>query len=364
MSTASFPSVNGFDTQTQLQGEVPTLKREPSARARTKSSHAHALASSTGPSYYPPLPSQAQAPHSAPRPSRIPMRPRSKSNLGARPDPPTPPEEVPKMPSGIPRLIRGESGNSNWNGNGRDSPDMMMESSFSNDDLKDELPPFRLRKGEAMRIAEKGHDLRDADEVPDDEVYDYGRGEESMDGAKRRRRQSMRTVSKNNVNLDEGPPLPTSDMPRSGTGNVGLGLPSTRSKGIQFNQAPRSSSSRQALNHLSSSTTTTTPRSASMNMLANSGSRLGIAAHLVPPESTYTPPKGQAWDEVVLPTVAKKLGLGHSPSQQGWVEEDGDLAVEWDKSGTPIKWIKKETVSRLGGPGEASKVMQDVSLPS
>jgi hypothetical protein len=58
------------------------------------------------------------------------------------------------------------------------------------------------------------------------------------------------------------------------------------------------------------------------------------------------------------------LGLGDSPSQQGWVEEDGDLAVEWDKSGTPIKWIKKETVSRLGGPGEASKVMQDVSLPS
>jgi hypothetical protein len=268
------------------------------------------------------------------------------------------------MPSGIPRFIRGESGNSNGNGNGRESPDMMMESSFSNDDLKDELPPFRLRKGEAMRIAEKGHDLRDTDQVPDDEVYDYGRGEESFDGAKRRRRQSMRTVSKNNVNLDDAPPLPTSDMPRSGTGNVGLGLPSTRSKGIQFNQAPRSSSSRQALNHLSSSTTTTTPRSASMNMLAHSGSRLGIAAHLVPPESTYTPPKGQAWDEVVLPTVAKKLGLGDSPSQQGWVEEDGDLAVEWDKSGTPIKWNKKETVSRLGGPGEASKVMQDVSPPS
>jgi len=170
----------------------------------------------------------------------------------------------------------------------------------------------------------------------------------------------MRTVSKNNVKLDDAPPLPTSELPRSATGNVGLGLPSTRSKAL-LNQAPRSSSSRQALNHLSSSSTATTPRSASMNMLAHSNSRLGIAAHLVPPESTYTPPKGQAWDEVVLPTVAKKLGLGDSPSPQGWVEGDGDLAVEWDKSGTPIKWIKKETVSRLGGPGEASKVMQDVS---
>lgn len=173
----------------------------------------------------------------------------------------------------------------------------------------------------------------------------------------------MRTVSKNNVKLDDAPPLPTSDLPRSATGNVGLGLPSTRSKAL-FNQAPRSSSSRQALNHLSSSTTATTPRSASMNMLAHSNSRLGIAAHLVPPESTYTPPKGQAWDEVVLPTVAKKLGLGDGPSPQGWVEGDGDLAVEWDKSGTPVKWIKKETVSRLGGPGEASKAMQDVSLPA
>lgn len=240
---------------------------------------------------------------------------------------------------------------------------MMLTSSFSNDDLKDELPPFRLRKGEAMRIAEKGHDLRDTEEVPDEEVYDYGRGEESsgMDGAKRRRRQSMRSVSKNNVKLDDVPPLPqSSGLPRSATGNVGLGLPSTRSIAQQLNPAPRSSSSRQALNHLSSSTTT--PRSASLNMLAHSNPRSGIAAHLVPPESTYTPPKGQAWDEVVLPTVAKKLGLVDSPSQQGWVEEDGDFAVEWDKSGTPVKWIKKETVSRLGGPGEASKVMQDVSL--
>jgi hypothetical protein len=291
------------------------------------------------------------------------MRPRSKSNLGARPDLPTPPsEEIPNIPSGIPRLRRGESGASG-SGSGRDSPDLMMASSMSNDDLKDELPPFRLRKGEAMRIAEKGHDLRDTDEVPDEDVYDYGRGEEgTMDGAKRRRRQSMRSVSKNSVKLDDIPPLPsTAGLPRSGNanGNVGLGLPSTRSKALQLNAAPRSSSSRQALNHLSSSTTT--PRSASLNMLAQSGSRLGIAAHLVPPESTYTPPKGQAWDEVVLPTVAKKLGLGDSPSQQGWVEEDGDLAVEWDKSGTPVKWIKKETVSRLGGPGEASKVMQDVS---
>lgn len=287
------------------------------------------------------------------------MRPRSKSNLGARPDPPTPPtEEVPRKPSGIPRLIRGESGGSGYGG---DSPDMMMANSVSNDDLKDELPPFRLRKGEAMRIAEKGHDLRDTEEA-DEEVYDYGRGEESLDGAKRRRRQSMRSVSKNNVKLDDVPPLPsTAGLPRSATGNVGLGLPSTRSKALQLNAAPRSSSSRQALNHLSSSSTTT-PRSASLNMLAHSNSRLGIAAHLVPPESTYTPPKGQAWDEVVLPTVAKKLGLGDSPSQQSWVEEDGDLAVEWDKSGTPVKWIKKEVVGRLGGPGEASKVMQDVSL--
>jgi hypothetical protein len=230
-----------------------------------------------------------------------------------------------------------------------------------------------MRKAEAMRIAEKGHDLRDTDEVFEDETeYDYGRGGEisgeGVEGAKRRRRQTMRSESQRSVKLvDDVPELPTSTsvmglggLSRSATGNVGLGLPSTRSKALQLNQAPRSSSSRQALNAIS--TSTTTPRSASLNMLAHSNSRLGIAAHLVPPESTYTPPKGQSWDEVVLPTVAKKLGLGDSPSQQGWEDgADDDLAVEWDKSGTPVKWIRKETVNRLGGPKEASKVMKDVS---
>jgi hypothetical protein len=355
----------------------PALKRENSARTRTKSSHVHALGSGSGAMSEParsrsPNPTQvpAQAPHSAPRPSRVPMRPRSKSNLGARPSPPTPPSEaVPKLPPDLARPIpmnRAGSGSGYGSASGRESPDLMrIDPSLSNKDLKNELPPFRLRKGEAMRIAEKGHNLHDGDEVFEDELeYDYGRADENLDmaGTKRRRRQTMRSGSKTSVKLDDVPPLPTSDtsdLPRSATGNVGLGLPSSRTKALQLNQAPRSSSSRQALNHLSSSTTT--PRSASLNMLAQSSSRLGIAAHLVPPESTYTPPKGQAWDEVVLPTVAKKLGLGDSPSQQGWVEEDGDLAVEWDKTGTPVKWIKKETVSRLGGPGEASKAMQDVS---
>ena len=71
---------------------------------------------------------------------------------------------------------------------------------------------------------------------------------------------------------------------------------------------------------------------------------LGVAAHFVPPENTYTPPKGANWDEVVLPTVAKKLGIqDNTPVKREG--EEGDLAVEWDKNGTPIKWVKKGVLS-------------------
>jgi hypothetical protein len=98
---------------------------------------------------------------------------------------------------------------------------------------------------------------------------------------------------------------------------------------------------------------------------SNNSARLGVAAHFVPPESTYTPPKGQNWDEVVLPTVAKKLGLNESTSSSSRAgigsESEGDLAVEWDKYGTPVKWIKKESVSRVGGAGEVSKMLKNVS---
>lgn len=160
-----------------------------------------------------------------------------------------------------------------------------------------------------------------------------------------------------------------SGMARSATGNVGLGLGSPPNSNHAMPSA-RASSSRpaRALQPPTSAGSSSTPRSASMNMLAGSGhspssassARLGMAAHLVPPESTYTPPKGQNWDEVVLPTVAKKLGLNDSSFGSGSNTSDGDLAVEWDTSGTPVKWIKKESVTRLGGPSSALKI-KDVS---
>lgn len=130
--------------------------------------------------------------------------------------------------------------------------------------------------------------------------------------------------------------------------NIGLGQPSSRPI------KPRStSSSRPTVPQ----TYTSTPRSASMNMLSSpstsvSSSRLGVAAHFVPPESSYTPSRGANWDEVVLPTVAKKLGLGFLAGNGSSEGEEGDLAVEWDRFGTPVKWIKGSTVRRMEGvPG-------------
>ncbi|GMK58478.1 hypothetical protein CspeluHIS016_0505100 [Cutaneotrichosporon spelunceum] len=97
-----------------------------------------------------------------------------------------------------------------------------------------------------------------------------------------------------------------------------------------------------------------------------SQSKLGIAAHFVPPETTFTPPKGADWDDVVLPTVARKTGItvsqnghglehGHKYSQSTTLSlgstqqqrEDDLLAVEWDRDGTPIRWERQRVKEGL-----------------
>lgn len=86
--------------------------------------------------------------------------------------------------------------------------------------------------------------------------------------------------------------------------------------------------------------------------MSGSSPRLGVAAHFVPPETGFTPPKGADWDDVVLPTVAKKLGIAvvNSSSSDEAPSED-DLAVEWDKDGTPIRWEKRTATVSSGRPG-------------
>ncbi|BEJ16653.1 hypothetical protein CspHIS471_0600540 [Cutaneotrichosporon sp. HIS471] len=119
--------------------------------------------------------------------------------------------------------------------------------------------------------------------------------------------------------------------------------------------APRSSTNARS-NSLSNRTNPSPP--------TQSQSKLGIAAHFVPPETTFTPPKGADWDDVVLPTVARKTGIavsqnGHSLEQghkytrsanyslgsyslgSTQPHEDDLLAVEWDRDGTPVRWERQ-----------------------
>ena len=403
MSTASFPDY-----------EQPSLSTRPTAgqdttttttRTRTKSSMNPAAASR--------IPSVSTRSPEAPsssngnmsrntginpnttvvRPSRIPMRPRSKSNLAARPSPAdiAPPDcEVPALPesrSGRPTMYTRQSSMSrSYTTSGRGSPDFANIPTDEGGFLKNELPPFRLRSDEAMRIAQRGHDLDDGGSDDEDrlaqEAAQPRKRRETMrvsDGSGEKRGSKIRPNTGVTTVIDKSA---SSGMSRSATGDVGLGLPTSRINQYSNNaQAPRSSSSRQPKHtNLGHSTNTanssSTPRSASLNMLSsnlghspssNSSARLGVAAHFVPPESTYTPPKGQNWDEVVLPTVAKKLGLNDSTSGSSrngiGSESDGDLAVEWDKTGTPIKWIKKASVNRVGGAGEATKMLNNVRHP-
>jgi hypothetical protein len=251
--------------------------------------------------------------------------------------------------------------------------------------IKNELPPFVMLPEEAMRIAERGHDLAPASEG----TGAQGAEDVSTDVGTRKRAETMAAwadrpakavaepeeqVPLEELSSGERPTTPRSSSPptsgsevghdrrkastvsgkgtlplsisRNGTThNLGLGQPSSRRAGST--SKPRAVTSATARAGSSPpNTISPSSRSASLGKIASPssapGSRLGVAAHLVPPENTWTPPKGADWDDVVLPAVAKKLGindLSHlSPTSE---PQEGDLAVEWDRDGTPIKWVKR-----------------------
>lgn len=214
--------------------------------------------------------------------------------------------------------------------------------------IKNELPPFMMFPEEAMRIATGGHDLGHAEE---DE-------EESL--SKRKRAVTMRNGEDQNKRpiqggRDTGPGLEvqfntgakgvrdTSGGMSTSASGLGIGHP-TQDR-LSSSTKSRSSSSRTPASTSANPNTTYQPRSVSLNMLASSPTTSRLA-HLVPPEQTYKPPAGVNWDDVVIPTVAKKLAAGQR-SHDGQELEEGDLAIEWDKDGTPVKWVKWNASPRL-----------------
>ena len=241
-----------------------------------------------------------------------------------------------------------------------------------------------------MRIAARGHDIW-GDDDDDDVMYGTGRSKRSsrktqsraVSGmpekeGKRKRHVTMQpdrmppsdTVYANATEVDgeveirdetELPEPTQEERDRSARatllileGNMptDLGPPITstndqddeRDQGISPSGSPRDTSSK----------TFQAPRSSSLNVLASatniaspssSFSRQGgVAAHFVPPENKFTPSKDANWDEVVLPTVAKKLDS--TDGGKKIIEGDvGDLAVEWDRDGTPVRWVKKDLMN-------------------
>ena len=244
---------------------------------------------------------------------------------------------------------------------GRESPE--LELNVREGFIKNELPPFKLQAGEAMRIAERGHDLRDEDQEEDrvwevDDFDDFNgaqrreiegiglgidtdpSGSTQAEGSTRKRAVSMRS-SGGGPDGKYGPRLGPNSQKALGLGNPKQKTSTPRSATGAKGKMPNGPSTPLA-------SSSSTARSASLNMLASSqngtGSRLGVAAHFIPPQSTYTPPKGQDWDTVVLPAVAKKLGLKGDGEDLVVEGDEGDLAVEWDKDGRAIRWLK-----RVGG---------------
>ncbi|WWC99682.1 hypothetical protein V866_006586 [Kwoniella sp. B9012] len=344
-------------------------------------------------------------------PSRIPTRPRSKSQLSSssssRPSPvhfnsqppPLPTTTTERSISGIPILTtRSRSRSPSKRLPSTKMSVAVLETRRESLELglggtrikegfiKNELPPFKMNPNEALRIAEKGHELNEEDFNSNSKRTSY----DSSRMAERKRSISMKPNNlhpKPNGNMLERSGSSGSDrsarrnsrpstssaatstrgygISTSHTGlGLGMGQPSSSSRLSNGRPTQRAGSSRSPING-SPSTAFNAPRSASLNLLSGSPSmsmngngtppsaRLGVAAHFIPPESTYTPPKGTDWDDVVLPTVAKKLGINESEKEGGGrvVVGEEDLAVEWDKDGTPIRWVKRKIVS--GGNGSA-----------
>lgn len=244
--------------------------------------------------------------------------------------------------------------------------------------LRDELPPFKLAPEEAMRIARDGHKINRDEEGDEDRETGEEDWDEGEEARKRKRIESMFPTKPTSTGAGVGRRKGSGDsrvatgMSRSATGSaLGIGQsPSSRSTttGNKLNSSQQRSTTGSNRSPLSTSQGSTS-RSMSLGHSLNISSsttpiptppRMGIAAHLVPPESAYTPPKGANWDEVVLPALARKMGEDSRVGKSDM--EDGDLAVEWDRNGTPIKWVKKNpTTSRLGQSIDSSSAGKERS---
>lgn len=245
---------------------------------------------------------------------------------------------------------------------GEDSP-TLDAAQITEGFIKNELPPFIMSPEEALRIAERGHNLESDDDAQMQdwqhlELDPYAASGPSQEiglaegkREKRKRATTMKTSGRNrhvaarSVNKDCQPDfgLPVFENPslKASKSRIQTGsTPSATATSYPISQTSRSVS----MKAFSSTPRTLHP----YNTLPNSSSRLGVAAHLIPPASTYTPPKGANWDEVVLPAVAKKLGIGEARTADkiDTGPDAEDLAVEWDKNGTPIKWVKKKMEDR------------------
>lgn len=393
--TTSQRSPNTTRREVATQSRIPVAT---SSRTRTKSSPFASPAGSPDPSCTPRAESRGRRDRD-PGPSRLdgdlvsdtngdgeedhspskiprrprPTRPRSKSQLAPRTkfvDTDSHPP-LPAPSSSIPRPSASRRGSSPSKPDFTRSP-RSPASGFEYDDLdrspspelphakvveglvKNELPPFAIFPDDAMRIAERGHDLDDESdgEYGEDGRMAAGALSRSVGGLSsedtRRRSLSKRPDARS----EHEPEAIVASANRSKQTETGLGLPSGAAR--RTSGQNRSTSSKPAQLSLNSpldghgGVTVSTPRSASLNMLSSSAgmssstssSRLGVAAHLVPPENAYTPPKGANWDEVLLPTVAKKLGM-NEPASVERAGDEGDLAVEWDRDGTPVKWVKR-----------------------
>jgi len=196
--------------------------------------------------------------------------------------------------------------------------------------LREEQPPFMLdqvgamafERDEVMRIAERGHELDDQGSQPG---VKRQRTVSSLEKKPRRTLEAAETPARQGVGHTRQRRMDASSTYKALSAAPAARKPSATVANRAITSSSRSAS---AVDFVRLAVSPTTPSSlsasASARSLSASSARerepLPIAAYLIPRIEEHTPPKGGNWDDVVLPAVAKKMGLAGNVDGQDDVD--------------------------------------------
>lgn len=169
------------------------------------------------------------------------------------------------------------------------------------------------------------------------------------------------------------PAIPKSSSMTLGTRNKPAGTSSVRQRTASAVKAahgttPRSSSAQQlgqmaatGKKPLSTSSPSSIGRAAGAShaLTSSNSSRehYPVEAYMVPRIAEYKPANGD-WENTVIPTHARGLGIYANTDLNGAGGDDDELVTEWTPDGRPVRVVKvgEKHVARNGGLGDSARI--------